>query len=423
MSVQGINGAVPQFVPGASGRLYLPGAFDFSQTLNIGQIIEGKVLRQFDDTRYLVSFGERERVVDSSVPLSVGDVLYGRVVGLGERVELQRVYRDAAEGLAPKAPLLADTPRGQRLSRGVSELEALLQRYQVSLSETERATLQRAARSMADPQALGWASALLTKLGLPVDPALLGALYKAQLPKPGTVVPPGSVTDAKVPEVLAVWDAPPQAGTAALRDLADGVEQIMKAKVQSPAASRSVPSAREVGGTSLPGAVSVDPVPARAEERSAFQSTSHDTEELASWILNAQTGGVVSHALGVLPLLVGGKLLEVNVAMFEQQRDIKSEQRLAHRQVVLSLHTERLGQVQVIARVAGEHVRVTLATDDSERTQQAAQYANALKDALKQSAWRVDEITYETRSAAAHNGVVRSIIEHVVSQDTLNSFV
>jgi len=151
----------------------LPGALDFSQTLNIGQIIEGKVLRQFDDTRYSVTFGDHERVVDSSIPLSAGDVLYGRVIGLGERVELQRIYRDPQTVQKSAQQPVADPAIARALSGRAANIEELLQRYQVSLTEAERASVERAARSVEDPQALGWASALLNKLGLSVSPPLL----------------------------------------------------------------------------------------------------------------------------------------------------------------------------------------------------------------------------------------------------------
>jgi hypothetical protein len=423
LSVQGINGAVPQLVGGGSGRLYLPGALDFSQTLNIGQIIEGKVLRQFDDTRYSVTFGDHERVVDSSIPLSAGDVLYGRVIGLGERVELQRIYRDPQTVQKSAQQPVADPANTRALSGRAANIEELLQRYQVSLTEAERASVERAARSVEDPQALGWASALLNKLGLSVAPPLLNALYAAQFTRPASAAPPGSVADGKVPQVLAVWEAPPQAATAAVRDLADGVRKIMTAKARQHSATRGALTPQEPASAMGPAAVLADPLGARSGQSGQPDSQRQGMEQLASWILNAQTGGVVSHALGVLPLLAGGKLIEVNVALFEQQREGQAEQRLAHRQVVLSLRTEHLGQVQVIARMAGEHVRITVATDDSDHTRKAAQYSAVFKEALKGGAWQVDEISYVTRLTGSHNGVVRSVIEHVVSQDTLNSFV
>ena len=68
-------------------------------------------------------------------------------------------------------------------------------------------------------------------------------------------------------------------------------------------------------------------------------------------------------------------------------------------------------------------MRITVATDDSDHTRKAAQYSAVFKEALSHGGWQVDEISYETRLTGAHNGVVRSVIEHVVSQDTLNSFV
>jgi len=146
-------------------------------------------------------------------------------------------------------------------------------------------------------------------------------------------------------------------------------------------------------------------------------------ESLAARILNAQTGGVVAHRSGLLPLLVGGKLVEVSFALFEQRRPANQAQGLQHRQVVFSLHTEQMGRVDVLARITGGHVRVQITTDSDERTSQTARYADLLKGSLSESGWNVDEVAYGTRLENPHSTVVRSVIEHVVSLDSLNRLV
>jgi hypothetical protein len=146
-------------------------------------------------------------------------------------------------------------------------------------------------------------------------------------------------------------------------------------------------------------------------------------DSLAATILNAQTGGVVAHRSGLLPLLVGGNLVEVSFALFEQRRPANQAQGLQHRQVLFSLNTQQMGRVDVLARITGGHVRVQITTDSDERTSQTARYADLLKGSLSESGWNVDEVAYGVRAENPHNAVVRSVIEHVVSLDSLNRLV
>ena len=418
MSVLGVNSAASATSFGAVGKLYLQGAKEFSQTLNIGQIIEGKVLRHFDGTRYLVAFGDHERVVESALTLTAGEVLQGRVIGLGEQVELQRVREDAHLSTSAGEPVVSAIAQDWRWNGDANTIDELLQRYRVDLNAAERLSMQRISRSAEDSEALGLAGAVLNKQGLTVSRPLLEALYHAQFNK---ARPPSQPTalDQTVPQVFAVWDQAPSTTAASTRELAEGLYQIMKSKErpQSTAKGMTVTQEQDVTAAAQMKMTSPDaPVDPR---------TAHDPslDELADWILNAQTGGTVSHRLGVLPLILGGRLVEINVALFEQGRDSHPNQRLQHRQVMFSLRTEHLGHVQVVARVAGEHVRIQITTSNPDSTTQAAQHTGALQDALAQSAWNVDEISYETRVSAPHNGVVRSVIEHVISQDSLNRLI
>jgi hypothetical protein len=124
-----------------------------------------------------------------------------------------------------------------------------------------------------------------------------------------------------------------------------------------------------------------------------------------------------------LPLIVGGNLVEISFALFEQQSSAAQSPGLRHRQVVFSLRTEHLGQVDVMARVTGDHVRVQLLTGTEENTGEASRHSAALTQALTESGWTVDEIGYGVRTAGGQDATVRSVIEHVISLDSLNRLV
>lgn len=425
MSVQsvGFGSSIPGSTP-AGGRFFLPGAAEFADTLSIGQIIQGRVLRNFEGSRYLVAFGHDERVVDSAIPLTTGEILHGQVVGLGDRVELQRVYPRPPRVAARAEDAPGTDPRpGKRSGADLEVIEQLLQRYQIELSDTDRAALMRAARNAADPQAMGLVGAMLSKLGLPQSATLLEAVYRARLEPSATA---RAAAMDSVPQVTVSAEQSVAAQAASVRDLSELLARIVASHEDRE--PRSEAPAQAALASDTPAGRSVIPSSARhlsnratATVRASGNGTRQQSLEwLADRVLNAQTGGVVSHRTGLLPLLVGGRLVEVSFALFEQQPSQTQRPPLQHRQIRFTLNTERLGRVDVLARIAGGHVRVQIATGDETVTSQAATHADSLGAQLREHGWTVDEIAYDTRAPDGLNVAIRSVIEHVVSQDSLD---
>ena len=52
-----------------------------------------------------------------------------------------------------------------------------------------------------------------------------------------------------------------------------------------------------------------------------------------------------------------------------------------------------------------------------------AQHGVALQAVLAGGGWAVDEVAYETKLSAVVSGVARSVVEHVISQDSLNRLI
>jgi hypothetical protein len=164
----------------------------------------------------------------------------------------------------------------------------------------------------------------------------------------------------------------------------------------------------------------------RAVQAVGFRPNQDDGDaanRMTQWLLNAQTGGSVMHRLGTLPLLLGGRLIEVDVAMFEQQREAIQKTQAQHRQLVFTLQTEHLGRVEIVARVVGDRVRVSVATDNEQNTTAAASHMGELKASLAEAGWVTDELSYETRSVDPRTGAVSSVVEHVVSLDSMNRLI
>jgi hypothetical protein len=140
---------------------------------------------------------------------------------------------------------------------------------------------------------------------------------------------------------------------------------------------------------------------------------------MARWILNAQSGGSVSHRIGTIPIKLGDQLIEVNVAVFDQRR-AQVAKGMQHRQILFSLHTEALGNVEVLAKIAGRHVRVEVTSENAAATEEMSRYVGELQGALRETGWEVDELVYETRIESAPANLARAVVEHLVRQDSLN---
>jgi len=423
MSVQTVGGAIGGASTGSVGRLYLPGASEFSKTLNLGEVIKGKVLRHYEGSRYQVNFNGQERVVDSAVPLRTGEVIHGRVIGIGDQVELQRVYQQETRGSVPSMETgsVAKSNSGIGLfGRSEATVEQLVAQYQAKLSATDKDTLVRAVRGADNGEAMTLVGLVAAKLGMRQSVELLNAMYRSLL---SGGAPNGLFAGGGAAQQLEL-SVGQSAGIQqdAVRQLADGIRR----SVEQIGARKQ--SDRE---TDIPDAHDRDRTQTQQTQVESIQdnlardpSNEDSAARLAHWVLNAQTQGLVAHRLGTVPLLVNGRLIEVDIALFEQQRDLNKEgtdnPATRHRQIVFSLGCEALGRVELVAQLSGDRVRVQITTDSAERTAILSEHMGELKEALAAGGWTTDELRYQTAVQGSEHSVVRTVIEHIISQDSLN---
>ncbi|MFL6566009.1 MAG: hypothetical protein ACJ8G5_13830, partial [Burkholderiales bacterium] len=271
----------------AAGGMHL----ELPSALSLGQIVKARVLKHYEGGRYLVSLEGRERVVDSSVPLSTGDLVRGRVVALGDRIELQ-----------PLPPAVGEdtfqTPLQGKLDEPVDQLSATFAQFGLQLDEATRGVVLRSLKGAADPQATVLAAMTLAKLGLPQQPELIDALQALLRRRP-----------AASPAAEGSKDALPLTpGPQLVAQLQEALRATLAPAHQDPAPGATVPSplssenARDQQGFDSRGGSS----------GSGFNG------DLGQRVMNTQTGGAVSHRVGTLPLILGGRRVEVDVALFDQ---------------------------------------------------------------------------------------------------------
>jgi hypothetical protein len=321
--------------------------------LVLGQIVQARVLRPLESGQYLVRMFGREEAVECAAPLRTGELIHGRVVSLGEQVEIERIERDSTEAPRPDRDKTEEAWLRLGGGRAAEAIEDLFRRYRGALDKEDAARLERAAARAERPERMALAGLVLAKSGLPLDEALLQALYAALGARSGALAP-------------------------------------------------------------LP-LEGVSPVWWSAAQR----------------VLNAQGGGAVAHRVGMLPLEADGALVEVDAALFEENREAErpagwSDRReaapaaLQHRRLVLSLETERLGRVELRAVMADTHMRVALATESEAATRALLRNGETLSRELADAGWQLDEVAYETRARHPANGAVAAAAEHLVTPGSVN---
>lgn len=159
--------------------------------LALGQVVQAKVLRPLQGGHYLVRILGHEHTVESANPLRSGETINGRVVGLDERIELERLGEDAGARADAQAGAQSGDEAWLALGGGrASEvIEELFRRYRGTLDADAAERLRRAAAGAARPDRMALAGLVLAKAGLPLDALLLQSLYAALDARAGALAP------------------------------------------------------------------------------------------------------------------------------------------------------------------------------------------------------------------------------------------
>lgn len=383
---------------GTAQLVLFQGDADFVARLTIGQILKGRVLLSYDQRRHAVEFDGQPRVVDSSVPLKAGEVLHGRVVGLGEQVTLQRLPApdEAAADRTLRAPSRdADAPE--------AGVPGWLQQLQERLTPSQLKAMQRLVERAPSRPAGVAAGLVMAQLGLPASADLHRALHAA-------IARPADEPLFALPhavDALQLASARQPSPLEAVPALAGWLQ----------AATAEVPEPKLAVAGDGPGADT------DGDDARDGGATAGDGGDLARWMLNAQTGGSVAHRVATLPLLLDGELLELDIALFAQHDDgppAGPGGELKHRELVFALTTEVLGRVEVRARLTGDHVQVEMTSDRADAVDRLAGRAATLEAALERAGLAVDEQRYLRRTHGAGGAVVASVVEHLVTPGSLS---
>lgn len=414
MSVSTISNVVQDVLQRGAQGLFVEGDNTFNRTLTVGQIVKAKIMRHYEGGRYLADFSGQHKVVDSAIPLRVGEMLHGRVLALGDRVHLQRIVPEVGGNVANQQ--VKPSVSKHAIDSPEQRLNTLFQRYQGQLSAQDRTTLLRVITRSAQPDLMALSGLVLSKLGVRITPVFLHAVYRVLAADRAV---PSDIALSSRQQLLAEQQADHQDSAVTIKQLAsllDGERHIERQHYHAISAEQD----SDIDDVNQDATITERESGSNTTEDDTSRDPRHAQWYLGQWLLNAQSQGSVSHRFTTIPLWFGERLVEVNVALFSQRKDSVQANGTRYRSIVLSLDTERLGHIEVTAKLANRRLHLTIATTYAASTQTLSRYLGDLKSTLAAFGWYADELEYVTTSSDSAGRVIRSVVEHYVSQDSLS---
>jgi hypothetical protein len=391
---------------GTGHTLTLPTPGDFSRTLTQGQILKGRVLRHFEGNRYLVDFSGHEKVVDSAVPLQTDEVLFGRVIGVGDHVQLERLRQPAVTTNAQFTPETAIAT--ELFSGDTAKLVAeIFARFNASLGPADAAILNQALRGLPNAQTLVYSALFLSKLSLPFSLQRLEALYRAASADPRHPLfdKATAIYLATQPSVAAAAATEEQTKLAHDPDFRMAIEQALE-QLHAAVVGGNAPS-HEQEDTESGDGESGRPAP----------------QTLAERLLNLPTEGALPHRVSTIPFLIDGELLELNIAFVDDRGSHKQQSPVAHRRLVISLSTAQLGGLALDASLTGQHLRLKIGADSAASLDTLSAYAGDLSKDMQAAGFQISELEYALNTTETINAPIWAVMESVITADSLNCWM
>lgn len=345
----------------------------------IGQSLNLQVGRDLGGGRYLVSFGDAQRVVKSTVPLTTGSTLRATVTGVGEKLELR--YEDEQIG----GEFIENEPSG---NDSLAQLEA---RYAVSLRDADRQAIEAAMSAAANSTTMAGGGLYLGKLALPIDAGALDALYAAQ-----------------------VWDAEGAHLSRAEAQLGLDAGELPSGTSISQLAAWMGNALDAAAGGQISGAVAQQV--SVGQLRDSSRDRSDDRRNLARRLLNVQDEGSLAYQYGVLPVLIADQLVELDLVHFRERRD--ADQPAGLRRLVMTLKTPTLGRIEIQAQAVGDRLSLGIKAESAQSSDALAAHAEEVRELISRLGWNVGTISYDFN--ADRGRAARHIVEHVLNAGTLS---
>jgi hypothetical protein len=381
-------GAVAHSVSFQLPRNNIAATLDLStptEGLAVGQLVEVAVIDRSGDGRYSVRINRQLRSANSTTMLQPGSSVLAVVTGLGERLELRAVS-------PTEDPALAQA------------LAALAARYRVELSAAAQRQIVVAAGAADSALATLRAGLYLNKLGVDVTPAALAALAAAQR------LPLSSDAAAGARGAMVTMNPNASAGTGQGAAGAAALAQLLERVMAQDGAGLGAGVSSGFGDPS-----SGNQQQGKQEQRQPQNvDAAQSRRALSQELLSLSDGGALTYRYATLPLLVAGKLVELDMALFQQ----KSSAPASSKRFVMSLDTSRLGTVRIVAQSLRSNLSIALASTSERGVAVLTAALGPLRQRLEALGWEVDGVRCELATHLSSAG--REIIDHVLTTGSLD---
>lgn len=387
-----------------NNQLVISAEQDFRNKVAVGDVLKGKVLRQYESGRYGVSFNQKEVVVDSAITLNVGEALKARVVGVNEKIHLQRVLD------------IADESRKNISSKLATNLESLnsqLARYQLQLSTIEFSVFQQLNSKSVDPELMLLAAAVVKKLGLSFSKTSLTSVYAALNKSNDTNL---NLNTKLGPEInIDVTNLIDTKNNLVLtNELATSLSLVVDKLVNRSFNPQLIQDKAKVRA--------VDNEDSTSEPSFEHGEQTEDSEQqrLGQWILNVQQEGAMQHRTLRMPVWFQGKMLELDLAMFADKGNAKQDT-LASQRAVISISPEQLGPIEVEVNIVQKHVSVQFNTEKLVTAEKLSEQINQLVDVFQLHSWAVNDISYQQK--VTDSELIMPVVKYHLSTDSLDRLI
>jgi len=384
-----------------SSSLFISSGDSFARELTLGQIIKGKVLRSYDNARYEVSFGGQNKTVDSAVPLKVGESINGRVIGVGEQIEIKKLTV-SGENSKTDAGLIISGKWESLIAQGMRD-------YHVKFNAQQRADIIKVMKQVDSPNRILLSAVALVKQNMEFNMEMLHLLNKLQTKE----------------KSLSLFEVSQLAPKVVLEDATEASvgkqfnpENILALTAAiSEMVSEQENKARE-NGMNEP----YEDVLQSSNENTNGDLSDHKDEQFNHiwYLVNNQVEGAVQHRVSTIPIWINERLIEVDVAMYEQRKNLQNTPNINNKKIIFSLDLENLGSVSVELMLNNKHIKMAITTDGQESTEALLSHGIDLTDSIKEQAWSLDEISYMSKSKDEVGNVIGSVLEHFVTQGSLS---
>lgn len=373
---------------------------DKLQQIQIGQVIQGKVLRATEKGQYLINFNGKEHIVDCALPLKINEIVKGKVLEVGNKIKLKKL--DDETQFIEKSATKTDSNFYLLSEKNAFEFAKTNSN---SLSSSEWKIVIECAIKTSKQELAVLSALFLKKLDLPLTVNNLNFLIQS-LNKKIPIQPNNNQLHATLDE------------TKQYAIEAFNCNQLI------------IELSKVIESYSLGMLDELHAYISQLKESTHTQTTNNQTDsdqdsnEFNSalaylTLLNAQQGGSVHHRTFNMPLYLNDELVELEIACFDEFQEAQTPFKLNTKTIALSLELDKLGKVDINLRLLDNQISARFTTETESAANHLAQHTQALKTQFSEFGWNFNEAHYDTH-ATGDAMVVKNIMEYITKADSLS---